>query len=153
MVLSGFSVWVSAFGADTPFTFVDFSCRSRSLGDGLRFWIAAYWFLFGGIGVFLLLESSEFTLILTSCVNQLQDLTYLLSACVGITPNPLPSVNQLNKWTGISVLIGGSSLIVSGLLLELFETLGGDVQQQGLVDLIHGKCREVCDASGRAGKL
>ena len=82
--------------------------RSRSLGDGLRFWIAAYWFLFGGIGVYLLLESSEFTLILTSCVNQLLALTYLLSAGVGSTPNPLPSVNQLYKWTGISVLIGAA---------------------------------------------
>ena len=67
--------------------------RSRSLGDGLRFWIAAYWFLFGGIGVYLLLDSSEFSLILTSCANQLLALTYLLSAGVGRTPNPLPSVN------------------------------------------------------------
>lgn len=113
-----------------------FGYRSRNLDHGLRFWIAAFWFLFGGIGVYLLLESSEFTLILTSCVNQLLALTYLLSAGVGSTPNPFPSTNQFYKWTGISILIGASSLIVSGLLLELFETMGGDIQQQGLVDLM-----------------
>jgi hypothetical protein len=110
--------------------------RSRVLDDGLRFWIAAYWFLFGGIGVYMLLEQSDFTLVLTSCANQLLALTYLLAAGVGSTPNPLPKATQVYKWAGLSILIGVSSLLVSGLLLEFFEMMGGDVQQQGLVDLM-----------------
>lgn len=113
-----------------------FGWRSRNLDDGLRFWISAFWFLFGGTGVYLILEQSDFGLVLTSCVNQLLALTFLLSAGVGRTPTPLPPTFNLYKWTGISMLIGASSLIVSGLLLELFETMGGEVQQQGLVDLM-----------------
>lgn len=113
-----------------------FGLRSRNLDDGLRFWISAFWFLFGGTGVYLILEQSDFALVLTSCVNQLLALTFLLSAGVGRTPTPLPPTLNLYKWTGISMLIGASSLIVSGLLLELFETMGGEVQQQGLVDLM-----------------
>ena len=113
-----------------------FGWRSRNLDDGLRFWIAAFWFLFGGTGVYLILDQSDFTLVLTSCTNQLLALTYLLSAGVGSTPNPLPPWKQVYKWMGMSILIGVSSLIVSGLLLELFETIGGDVQQQGLVNLM-----------------
>lgn len=115
-----------------------FGHRSRVLSSGLQMWIAAYWFLFGGIGVYMLLEPSDFTLVLTSCVNQLLALVYLMAAGVGRTPNPLPPANQLYKWTGMSVLIGASSLILSGLLLELFESMGADVQQQGLVDLMSG---------------
>ena len=113
-----------------------FGWRSRNLDNGLRFWIAAFWFLFGGTGVYLILEQSDFTLVLTSCTNQLLALTYLLSAGVGSTPDSLPSPKQMYKWIGISVLIGASSLIISGLLLELFESMGGDVQQQELVDLM-----------------
>ena len=113
-----------------------FGWRSRHLDDGLRFWIAAFWFLFGGTGVYLILDQSDFTLVLTSCTNQLLALTYLLSAGVGSTPNPLPSPKNLYKWTGMSMLIGVSSLIGSGLLLELFESMGGEVQQQGLVELM-----------------
>ena len=113
-----------------------FGWRSRSLDDGLRFWIATFWFLFGGTGVYLILDRSDFTLVLTSCTNQLLALTYLLSAGVGNTPNPRPSSRQLYKWTGMSILIGVSSLIGSGLLLEFFESMGGEVQQQGLVELM-----------------
>ena len=113
-----------------------FGWRSRHLDDGLRFWISAFWFLFGGTGVYLILDQSDFTLVLTSCTNQLLALTYLLSSGVGSTPNPLPSSKQMYKWVGISILIGVSSLVISGLLLEFFESLGGEVQQQGLVNLM-----------------
>ena len=109
---------------------------SRVLPLGLQFLVALYFFLFGGLGVYFLLGESDFSLLVVSCVNQLLALLFLLSVGVGKTPNPLPSNLQLWKWTGLSMLIGASSLISSGLLLELFESLGGQVEQQGLVDLL-----------------
>ncbi len=110
--------------------------KSRNLSDQARFAVGFYLFLFGGMGVFFALEESDRTLLLTSCVNQLFTLAYLLAAGVGATPKNLPNATHLWKWVGGSLLIGGAALIISGLLLEWFESVGGEVQTQGLVDLL-----------------
>lgn len=122
LIMAGVSIWMGR--------------SSRTLPLGIQFLAALYFFLFGGLGVYFLLEESEFALLLVSCINQLLALLFLLSVGVGKTPSPLPSNTQLWKWTGVSLLIGGGSLIGSGILLELFESLGGQVEQQGLVDLL-----------------
>ena len=122
LIMAGVSIWMGR--------------SSRMLPLGLQFLVALYFFLFGGLGVYFLLEKSEFSLLVVSCINQLLALLFLLSAGVGKTPNPLPSNTQLWKWTGLSLLIGASSLIGSGILLDFFESLGGEVEQQGLVDLL-----------------
>ena len=109
--------------------------RSRSMSLGRRFFIAFYLFLLGGVGVVLIQGESDFSLLMASCVNQLLTLAYLLASGIGATPSRLPTGIVLLKWTLLSVVIGASALVMSGLLLETFEALGGEVEQQGLVDL------------------
>lgn len=122
LIMAGVSIWMGR--------------SSRTLPLGVQFLVALYFFLFGGLGAYFLLEESEFALLVVSCINQLLALLFLLSVGVGKTPSPLPSNIKLWKWTGVSLLIGCGSLIGSGILLELFESLGGQVEQQGLVDLL-----------------
>ncbi len=110
--------------------------KSQNLSDRARFGIGFYLFLFGGMGVFFALDESERTLLLASCVNQLLTLSYLLAAGVGATPRNLPDSTTLWKWIGGSLLIGAGALTISGVMLELFESVGGEVQTQGLVDLL-----------------
>ena len=110
--------------------------RCRTQPPWIQLLVAVWMFLFSGIGVLVLLGSSERVLLVVSCLNQLATLIFLLRLGIGETPAPLPSNRQLLGYTLGSVAIGGSSLIISGLWLRWYESMGGTVEVQGLVELL-----------------
>lgn len=109
----------------------------RARGDArLRLWGGIWWFFFGGLGHVFIYDDSEFHLLVASCLNQLFAAVFLLVAGVGASPLKQSSSQQMIRWGIGSVLIGSAALIVSATSLTIFEYLGVQHQEQGLVTLM-----------------